>query len=140
MIPSYQENDLVVMQRFTSNLQKGDVIICKLEIDGTRKRIIKRLAAVPGDDIQEIHGMLLINGEYVATSQYGGYHYKLNTDEYFLLGDNKNSSLDSRYFGPISKEEIIGKVILKTERLNMGNIWEWLDNNDIIKQISAGGA
>lgn len=115
MLPSYQENDLVIAQRFISNIERGDVIICKTEVDGVNKRMIKRVAGIPGDEIREVQGWLLINGINVGSSQFGGYSYKLNESQYFIMGDNEENSVDSRYFGPISIEEIMGKVIIKTE-------------------------
>jgi len=115
MLPSYRENDLVIAQRFISNIERGDVIICKTEVDGVNKRMIKRVAGIPGDEIREVQGWLLINGINVGSSHFGGYSYKLNESQYFIMGDNEENSVDSRYFGPISREEIIGKVIIKTE-------------------------
>jgi len=115
MLPSYQENDLVIAQRFISNIERGDVIICKTEVDGVNKRLIKRVVGIPGDEISEVQGLLLINGITVGHSQFGGYSYNLNETQFFIVGDNEENSVDSRYFGPISREEIIGKVIIKTE-------------------------
>lgn len=115
MLPSYQENDLVIAQRFVSNIERGDVIICKTEVDGVNKRLIKRVVGIPGDEISEVQGWLLINGIPVGHSQFGGYSYNLNETQFFIVGDNEENSVDSRYFGPISREEIIGKVIIKTE-------------------------
>jgi signal peptidase I len=57
--------------------------------------------------------MLFINGAYIRSStDYAECGYKLKEDEYFILGDNKNNSCDSTFFGPILRESIVGKVII----------------------------
>ena len=82
---------------------------------------VRRVVACPGDTIQIKEGVVYVNGEAyqekitVASIEDAGVaseEIKLGTDEYFVLGDNRNNSEDSRYanIGNIKKEYIIGKV------------------------------
>lgn len=67
--------------------QRGDIVICFSPVDGTR--LVKRVAGTPGD---RIGGMRVPPGSY------------------FLLGDNRGHSLDSRVFGPVPRRDIVGRA------------------------------
>ena len=78
------------------------------------KYIVKRIVAVEGDIITIYDGILLINGEEQGFAEYGGTGQNevitLAEDEFFLLGDNREYSKDSRVYGIIYRYEIIGVV------------------------------
>lgn len=57
----------------------------------------------------------LKNEENAVHGIYNEFSYTLSSNEYFVMGDNRNNSIDSRYFGPVSKNEIAGKVVLHVE-------------------------
>ena len=83
---------------------------------------IKRIIGLPGETIQIIDGFVYINGEYLATDIYGneimefaniaGQPIHLGEDEYFVLGDNRNHSSDSRdpNVGVLQREDLIGRA------------------------------
>ena len=117
MEPTYHENDIL----FSSNLVKydrGSVVVAKSP-DG--KMVIKRIIGLPGDKIQIIDDAVIINNEqlyepyikpdYCTVPKNGT--YDLADDEYFIAGDNRCYSMDSRTYGPVKKENILASIISK---------------------------
>ena len=97
------------------NLCRNDVVI----LTAGDQRIIKRIVAVPGDTIQIRDGHVYVNGDIADElyTEFGGTAYEpltLGEDEYFVLGDNREQSKDSRYkdIGVINREQIIEKAII----------------------------
>lgn len=84
---------------------------------------VKRLIGKPGDTIQFVDGQLYRNGEPVeeayAIESDDTYTLTLGKDEYWLLGDNRPRSKDSRYFGPVDKEDIVYQVWLTVTHTEM---------------------
>jgi signal peptidase I len=87
-----------------------------------RQRFIKRIIGLPGETVEISDGKIFIsNGEkkilqepYLNSSfTAGDIQITLSKDEFFVLGDNRQFSLDSRRFGPIKKKEIVGRVLLR---------------------------
>lgn len=117
MEPTYYDGDVVYVCRVISP-KRGDKVVV-LEDDGTP--IIKRVIGMPKDEIQIYDGQVFINGEYYEEDYIkddgvysggcaeGG--LELNSKEYFVLGDNRNNSKDSRYIGPIKKSRVLGVVL-----------------------------
>lgn len=104
--------------------QRGDVIVFVFPEDRT-KDFIKRLIGLPGDTVEIREGKVLINGEemkdernkniyYYNRGQYGqeGKAIVVPQGKYFVLGDNSASSHDSRYWGFVSVEDVIGRAEL----------------------------
>lgn len=95
--------------------------------------LIKRVIGTPGDTVEIREGQVLVNGEaldepYVhglatSCSVYCG-PFTLGEDEYFFLGDNRSGSRDSRNFGPISRSQIVGRVIVRYWPLNQFTLFE----------------
>lgn len=113
--PSMQEtlysNDIMILNKMV-DINRYDIVVVKHNKD----KIIKRLMGLPGDKIKCVSGTLYINNEEV--NQYGfGKNFdfpevKLGSNEYFVIGDNREDSYDSRYFGPITRDKILGKTDL----------------------------
>ena len=78
--------------------------------------MIKRIIGLPGEKIEYTDNKLYIDGKYVKEDfkhmETMDFSTTLGEDEYFIMGDNRTNSTDSRIFGPISRDEIIGKTSL----------------------------
>ena len=102
----------------TLNPKRGDVVVFDppFPYDASGKQFVKRIIAVPGDTIENSSGIILVNGkpfgnDYGATSEISEVPKTLiPEDYYYVLGDNRNSSNDSRNFGYVPRTNIIGRV------------------------------
>lgn len=119
MIPTYYDGDTVLVNRL-ARIDRGDLVVV-LEDDG--KYVIKRVVGIPGDRFQIVDGLVFINGNHYSEDYIykGNTDYEsglaeeeiqLGTDEYFILGDNRVVSKDSREIGPVTKDQIIGQVVI----------------------------
>ncbi|MBQ8081724.1 MAG: signal peptidase I [Clostridia bacterium] len=95
---------------------RNDIVICHYPGRGSTN-FVKRLVALPGDTVEIRHRKLYVNGELVEDPEFMGSEpnndYALRTlgeDEYFVIGDNRGHSNDSRAIGPISRSQIIAHV------------------------------
>ena len=105
------------------DIERFDIVIIKKESGNLKNQeLVKRVIALPGETIEYKNGVLYINDEVVEeefiqeeVKELTGNIYKrtLKDDEYYVLGDNRGNSSDSRYFGTISKKEIKGRGILR---------------------------
>ena len=98
----------------------NDIVNIKYSDNNGEKYIVKRIIAVPGDNIKIINNSIFLNGKlleesYVKNLKNSIFNIEITIpkDKYFVLGDNKDVSYDSRYFGLIDKSSIQGKVLLK---------------------------
>ena len=128
MQPSFQDKEYLIIDeisyRFTEP-QRGDVVVFKYPRDN-KQFFIKRIIGMPGEQVS-IHDntITIINDEnpqgFVLNEAYLGSDVKtvanlqvsLDNDEYYVLGDNRGASLDSRNFGPVQEDEIIGHVWIR---------------------------
>ncbi len=122
MEPVLAAGDRVLMSRIKPSLiapDRYDIIVFTPDGDDTR-RMIRRIVGLPGETVLISDGMILINGRPLADAISGAItiagvaenEIELGRDEYFVLGDNVNSSEDSRFahIGNIKEEEIEGTV------------------------------
>lgn len=136
MEPNLYNGQTIFVDRFSYVLfspQKGDVIVFLPNGNVNAHYYVKRVVAVPGDTVQIIDGRLYVNGnvqedefDKMADAGITENEVFLKKDEYFVLGDNRNSSEDSRSanIGPVKREDIIGKAWFRlgTEEKAMGFI------------------
>jgi signal peptidase I len=125
MEPNFEDGDYLIIDEITYRLRppkRGEVVVFKNPMN-ERQRFIKRIIGLPGETVMVENGKIYIsNGEkkllnetnYLPVSfTLGEIEITLGKDEYFVLGDNRQFSLDSRRFGPIKKKEIVGRVLLR---------------------------
>lgn len=129
MHPNFADGELLLTEKVDYYLHRpnrGDVVV--FEAPNNRKvDFIKRIIGLPGETIKISEGVVFVDGEkidenYVNSGTTGEAIFKLGEDELLVLGDNRNSSADSRSFGPIKRSSIRGKAwlvywpILKSSR------------------------
>jgi signal peptidase I len=121
MAPAYRNGDIVWFVRSSTHLQRGTAVAVGMP---SGDRYIKRVVAVPGDTVDIRDGRLYVNGAAAKEPYAKGrteknpdglmiYPYTLPAGKYFVLGDNRQHSADSRTFGPVSTAQILGKMIGK---------------------------
>ena len=95
-------------------------LITQNEVNDQATVYIKRIVGTPGDQIKiESNGSIFVNNIELEiknvnnTNNGDKFEIKLSDNEYFLIGDNRDNSFDSRMFGPISSDRIIGKAYFK---------------------------
>ncbi len=118
-----QSGDLLIYLSCVTKFDNGDVVVVDSEAFG--EPIIKRVIATPGQTISIDYetGAVYVDGveidePYINEPTYTGsmyieYPITLDEGEYFIMGDNRNQSSDSRFVGPVDEEEIFGKVIFR---------------------------
>ena len=110
MEPTLKARQLVLVKRDVSSVQREDIVVFCIK----QSVYIKRIVAVAGDTVQLTDCRVYVNGVYVypytcdIDSQI---EYHLEEGQYFVLGDNGEASIDSRVFGVISENQLLGKAI-----------------------------
>jgi signal peptidase I len=119
MEPTLLINDRIIVTRFSywfNEPQRGDVVVFKYPLD-PKKDYVKRLIGLPGEKIQIINSKLYINDILVEESylpeglKFGDFGpIQVPEGNYFMMGDNRNNSSDSRVWGFVEEDLLIGKA------------------------------
>ena len=129
MFPTMHNGDYLITEKVSyklNNPKKEDIIVLKNPKDESQD-FIKRIIALPGDTVKIENNKVFVNGgakeeTYLPpdTPTKGGTYLPTNgapitmgVNQYFVIGDNRNHSSDSREWGPITKEEIVGKAFFR---------------------------
>ena len=121
MMPGLDDQERIFINKFVYRLEpieRGDIVVFRYPRDPS-KSYIKRVVAVGGDKVRIDAGQLYVNGRpveepYVPPDEADPSSYSeivVPRNAYFLLGDHRSSSSDSRDFGPVSRRYIYGKAV-----------------------------
>lgn len=119
MDKTLKEGQILLLEKVYKKYNRYDIVVIK---EGN-ERIIKRIIGMPGESIKIIDGIIYINGNAIDDKYSSTYteNFSLSkfdlevipNDSYFVLGDNRKVSKDSRLLGPINKKQIQGKAIFR---------------------------
>jgi signal peptidase I len=121
MHPTLHHNDYLIATKISYRLhdpQRGDIVVFLPSLGGNED-FIKRVIAVPGDRVRIANAQIFINGhrlkeDYVVdgwrinTTFENGQEFKMGPGEYWVMGDNRDHSRDSRDFGPQKRDSFLG--------------------------------
>ena len=118
---SLHAKDTIAISRvlkYTGAIKKGDIVVFSETIEGDKKHLIKRVIATEGDTVRIKDGNVYVNSEmlsedYAVGSTMGNFRVVVPEYHYFVMGDNREHSIDSRQLGTIAKKDIVGKAFLK---------------------------
>lgn len=126
MQPSFHDGERLVISRLNylfGQPQRGDIIVFNPPgYDADDPSLIKRVIGIPGDVIEIKDQLVYVNGQQLDEtyinepcnrSSCQDNRWELGPDEYFMMGDNRNNSRDSRRFGPVPRENIVGEALFR---------------------------
>lgn len=119
MDPTFESGELLLTEKLSYRLykpQRGDIIVFQAPI-GRNADFIKRVIGLPGETVKIGDGSVFINGQkleedYISSPTQGNTTVTVGSNDYFVLGDNRSASSDSRSIGTIKKQTIRGKAWL----------------------------
>ena len=146
MFPTFNNGDYLIVDELSyeiGNPQRDDVVVFRYPLDPKNdpnrnflarffdpgKYFIKRVIGLPNETI-DIKGSVVtitnkehpegftLNEPYVKNTSDDTKHFELKSDEYFVMGDNRSGSSDSRYWGPVKKEFFTGRAFLRLLPIN----------------------
>lgn len=128
MFPTMHDGDYLITEKISYKLnqpKRGDIVVLQNPKDESQD-FIKRIIALPGDTIKIENNRVFVNGgtqpeTYLppnTLTRSGNFLREATTvsmdpNQYFVIGDNRNHSSDSREWGPITKDEIVGKAFFR---------------------------
>ena len=126
MEPKLSSGDLLLFYRFDNDFARNDVVI----MDREGSQYVGRIIGMPGDTIEikdddtvHVNGSVIVETDiFFKTEAFQDavqYPLQLGADEYFLLGDHRETARDSRYFGAVKHGELKGKVITAIRRTDL---------------------
>ncbi len=120
MEPSIYEGERLLVNKVVFRYRDprpGEIVVLS-EPGGKDRNLVKRVVAVSGQTVEVRNGVLMVDGQSIEEdyvqlrSEEAVPKQMVHDDEVFVMGDNRSNSLDSRYFGPISADQIRGKSFM----------------------------
>ena len=111
MSPTLKNNELLLLKKYDKKIERFDIVVFKYN----DSRLIKRVIGLPGDKVEYKDGKLSINNEEMVdpfsniTKDFK-YIGVVSENSYFVLGDNRNDSVDSRMIGSVTKDMLLGST------------------------------
>ena len=121
MSPALNDGDRIIIDRRFEKLERGDIVVFLYPHDPV-KSYIKRIVGLPNETVEVREGEVFVNGQplqepYVDPklneARRSSPQVRLNADSYYVVGDNRDNSADSRFWGPLSREFIYGRYTHK---------------------------
>jgi len=137
MVSTFQSGEYLIVDEISYRFRepmRGDVIILRYPRDPS-KFFIKRIVGLPGETLFLKDGSVTVTNadnpegftlseEYISSVRIGEFiNITLEDDEYFVMGDNRKDSSDSRIWGPITDEHIVGRAFLRLFPVARANIF-----------------
>jgi signal peptidase I len=121
MLPELVDQERIFVNKFVyrfEDVRRNDIVVFRFPLDPT-KSYIKRVVGLPGDEIELIRGQLYVNGGRVEEPYIPDEFRDLGTyppltvpaGSYYVLGDHRNTSNDSRTWGTVSRDFVVGKAV-----------------------------
>jgi signal peptidase I len=124
MEPNFHDRQVVIVEQLSyfggRAISRGDVVAAKFPADPQHTKLIKRVIGLPGDRVEVTDTQIRVNGQPLTENyqpRLGQPPYdlayadtQLASDQYFLMGDNRPGSSDSRLWGPVTRTDIVGRV------------------------------
>ncbi len=118
MKPNLIEGDFVIINKLAYHLddpQRGEIIVFRYPPDPSQTPYIKRIIGLPGDEVRVADGKVYINGHliqepYLTVTTNRGGTWTVPQEALFVMGDNRNNSSNSRAWGMVPLENVIGKA------------------------------
>lgn len=126
MVPTLNGKEILLLKKYDTNYERFDIVVIDKSVEGDE--LIKRVIGLPGETLEYYNEQLYINGKLVEDNYGKGLtgdikKITLGPDEYYVLGDNREVSVDSRIVGIIKKNEIEGTTEICLFPFNkIGNI------------------
>jgi len=122
MMPHLENHERIFINKFLYRfrpIERGEVVVFRYPLDPS-KSYIKRVIGLPGDEVSIRAGRVLVNGQplsepYVPSTYLDDQSYppvRVEPNHYFVLGDHRSSSNDSRVWGTVDRQYIYGKAVL----------------------------
>ncbi|MDF5725681.1 MAG: signal peptidase I [Rhizonema sp. PD37] len=131
MEPTLQINDHLIVDKISydfSSPKRGDIVVFnptkRLEAENYHDAFIKRVIGLPGETVEVKNGRVYINGSPIkenyieAKPDYQWGPQTVPANSYLVLGDNRNDSYDSHYWGFVPRDKIIGRAIIRFWPMN----------------------
>jgi len=136
MRPTLEDGEFVLVSKlsyFWGDVTRGDIVVFHFPLN-PEEELIKRVIGLPGDRVMVENGQVYVNGQaisepYIAQSPLYSGEWLVEENHLFVLGDNRNNSNDSKDWGLMPMENLVGKAVLIYWPPPM---WNLLDHADVV--------